>query len=1184
MERPPRGWPTHRYGHELPGVESEGGLDFVDGGFHFGDKQVLNGATEKEPAVRLLIQHRSLYQYPKPAYLGPHMLRLRPADHTSAIIENYSLSVEQAQFLHWTRDPYGNRIARCTFDPLTAVERLDVLVELSVNIKPVNPFDFFIEDAAEYYPFNYSEALRRELAPFFDLSQSAVATGPLFEALLSEIRIKDKRRTIDVIVDANRVVNSSIDYVIRNEPGVWTPEETLRQGRGSCRDSAMLLTAVLRRLGLAARFTSGYLIQVTDEGMLPDLPKGLDHDVVDLHAWAEVYLPGGGWIGLDATSGLLTGEGHIPLACASEPSLAAPLEGTADQLADSIDFSMSVARLGHEPRPTVPYEEHIWESLVATAKRADQRLQQRGVVLTMGGEPTFNSHLYPDAPEWNADALGPTKWTQGVQLANELRKRFTTGGILLHRMGKHYPGESLPRWMLDIYGRRDRKPLWHPVDAGRVPTNQDAERLMDALRDALGLPATQVTAYEDPWHFLHEEAKVPTDIDPMKADLENGEERRRLARVLNRGMRTPSGYAIPLGRSPGGWFTGSWNFRRGYLFLIPGDAPLGLRLPLNSIAGIPLPVVVTEEPYELDPRVIHDDVEYEEIEATKPEDKDEDGDEAAKLAAKRARKPRRPRRTDDDARGQALMWVRPPPTGGWGLRTALCTEVRNYHGTTHLFVFLPPVERIEYFIELIETVDAVANRLGLDVMLEGYPPPRSQMLTSLAVTPDPGVLEVNMPVTDAVDDYLETLNLIYEAALHSGLHTEKYQVDGRQAGSGGGHHLTLGGPTPMRSPFLLRPETLGRLLNFIQHHPSLSYMFTGLFVGPTSQAPRVDEARHETIYELELAISRAAARKPDEFLQPWYTDMLFRHLLIDVTGNTHRAEVSIDKLFDPLTVHGRQGILEFRAFEMPPHPRMAAAQMLLMRTLFAAIEDGPYRSQLVRWGQSLHDRFLLPYWMWKDFEDVLDFLNTRGYAFRPEHYRPFLDLRCPIVGSMAAGGVTVEVRNAIEPWHVLGEEATGIGTSRYVDSSLERIEILVDGYIAERHAVLVNGHTLPLRATGEMHRYVGGVRFRAWAPPHSLQPHIGIHHPIRIDLLDRWSRRSLAGSTYHVWHPEGRGFDSPPLTRFEAAARRTQRFTLGSHSAYPVNVVETEAHPDAPYTLDLRRFAIDRPPPEPTRE
>jgi len=345
----------------------------------------------------------------------------------------------------------------------------------------------------------------------------------------------------------------------------------------------------------------------------------------------------------------------------------------------------------------------------------------------------------------------------------------------------------------------------------------------------------------------------------------------------------------------------------------------------------------------------------------------------------------------------------------------------------------------------------------------------------------------------------------------------------------------------------------------------------------------VDEARHESLAELELALHRAFSEPPGS-APPWLSDLLFRHLLVDLTGNTHRAEVCIDKLFDPATSHGRQGLIELRAFEMPPHPRMAAAQMLLMRSLIAALAAQQYRAPLVRWGQALHDRFLLPHWLWQDFESVLAHVSSRGVSLDPAGYRPFLELRCPLAGTMRCGEVAIEVRNGLEPWHVLGEELTAFGTSRYVDSSLERIEIKATGLVPERHAVLVNGRALPLRSTGNAGEAVAGVRFRAWAPPHSLQPHIGIHHPLRIDLLDTWARRSLGACSYHVWHPEGRDFTAPPLTRFEAAARRAQRFTFDGPSPYPLDPLPLGAHPDAPYSTDLRRFPMDRPMPQPEEE
>ena len=1115
--------------------------------------------------MRLLVQHRSHYAYPEPAQLGTHTLRLHPAGHARATIETYRLDCKQAERIRWTMDPYGNRVAQVTFPWPERIRELDVLVEMAVEIRPVNPFDFFVDHRCERFDdFSYPREYHGELAPFLQLDDPSVASGEVFEAFVREL--PRSGQTVDALVEINRRVRERVDYVIREEPGVWTPEETLNQARGSCRDSAMLLVAALRRLGVAARFVSGYLIQVTDEGMLPDLPKGLDHDVVDLHAWAEAYLPGAGWVGLDATSGLLTSEGHIPLASAATPTLAAPLVGTADVLADRVEFSMSVGRLGQAPRPTAPYTDAIWSELLAAGRRADQRLAALGLRLTMGGEPTFNAREDVEEPEWNSEALGASKWRHGLALAEQLRARLLPGGTVIHRMGKHYPGESLPRWALDAVGRGDGAPLWAEVDdGGWTPASRDAaRRVAEALAAKLGASGGLQPAYEDPWPALIEESRIPLDRDPLSFDLDDGEVRARLARMLDHSLNEPAGWALPLVRSPdgSGWITERWSFRRGHLFLMPGDSPMGLRLPLASLGGVPYMILPAEQPFDgpPDPR--------------REQEEDEDGpgtETAQKTRAAEAAKLRQARR---------FAAHRGPTPPARSVHTALCIEYRDHPGAAPgLYLFLPPVRSQDEFIELVRAIDEVRCELEVPLLLEGYPPPKGPQLRSISVTPDPGVLEVNIPPTADTDSYVELMQTAYDAALHAGLHSEKYLLDGRLAGSGGGHHLTLGGPTPLESPFLQRPELLASLIAFLQHHPSLSYMFTGLFVGPTSQAPRVDEARHEQLYELEIALDHAFAQA-GQSPPPWLADALFRHLLVDVSGNTHRAELSLDKLFDPQTPTGRQGLVEFRAFEMPPHPRMAVAQMMLVRNVVAALAERPYHGELVRWGQRLHDQFLLPYWMWRDFEDVLGFLKARDLPLDPEAFRPFVDLRCPKVGHLQSGDLRLEVRNAIEPWHVLGEEQVAGGTARYVDSSVERVEVRVDGLVPERHAVLVNGRELPLRPTQEHGQFVAGVRFRAWAPPHSLHAHLGIHHPLHLDLFDRWSQRSLGACTYHVWHPEGQAFQQPPLTRFEAAARRSQRFTRGQQSPFPIAPQPTRRHGDAPYTLDLRRFDMDRPMPE----
>ena len=327
--------------------------------------------------MRVAIQHRSRYVYPRPALLGPQTIRLRPSDHARAAIESYTLAIEPEHRLHWQRDPHGNHVARVTFKAGQATAALDIRVELSVDIRPINPFDFFIDDRARTVPFRYPDQLDGELAPYLDTGDPAYRIGRKATDLLASLPARGG--TLDLLVGMNSAVRERVAYVIRDEPGIWTPEETLTNGRGSCRDAAALLVALMRARGIAARFVSGYLIQLTDEGMIPDEPRGVDRDVVDLHAWAEAFVPGAGWIGFDGTSGLLCGEGHIPLAATASPSHAAPLDGTSDVGASEVAFTTSIVRLGHEARPTAPYPDDVWRALLDGGDRADAALTGAGL-------------------------------------------------------------------------------------------------------------------------------------------------------------------------------------------------------------------------------------------------------------------------------------------------------------------------------------------------------------------------------------------------------------------------------------------------------------------------------------------------------------------------------------------------------------------------------------------------------------------------------------------------------------------------------------------------------------------------------------------------------------------------------------------------------------------------------------
>jgi uncharacterized protein (DUF2126 family) len=1090
-------------------------------------------------------------------------------------------------FINWQQDPFSNWNARVAFPE--KLRRLCIEIEVIVEMAVYNPFDFFLEESAVHFPFDYPAELKKDLAPFLERGPAE----PGFAACLADVRktlagppVNDKpTRTIDFLVALNQKIQRQISYLIRLEPGVQTPEETLQKRSGSCRDSGWLLVQLLRHMGLAARFVSGYLIQLTADEKALDGPSGTEKDFTDLHAWAEVYLPGAGWIGLDPTSGLLAGEGHIPLSCTPEPSSAAPVTGAVDECKAELEHEMRVSRIYESPRVTKPYSEEQWQSINALGHEIDEDLERLDVRLTMGGEPTFVSIDDPDGPEWNFTAVSHKKRVLSGQLLKRLRARFAPGGLLHYGYGKWYPGESLPRWALGCYWRKDGVPIWKNEcliadEAKNYGCGaREARELSLRIARILGVDSKWLLpAHEDVFYYTWKERRLPSNVTPENSNVKNAEERARLARLFQHSLGDVVGYALPIKHTGGGsgWTSGPWFLRDDdVLWLIPGDSPMGLRLPLDSIPW----VAEREYPwtFQPDPSLKLPPLPTSFLKRAGQQYVSSAGAPSPAVFAPR------PQKLGDHPQGregpaerkeelpppdvETSPWRRPAiqQSAPWIIRTALCVEPRE--GRLH--VFLPPVETTENYLELVEGVEEAVTAMGVPVVIEGETPPRDPRLRKLAVTPDPGVIEVNLQPAANWEELVEHTEVLYEEARQSRLRAEKFMLDGKHSGTGGGNHVVLGGPTQSDSPILRRPDLLRSLLGYWQNHPSLSWLFSGLFIGPTSQAPRVDEAREDSLYELELAFRQTPL--PPETAAPWIVDRLFRNLLIDSSGNTHRAEFSIDKLFPPESATQRQGLVEMRAFEMPPHARMSAAQQLLVRGLVAKFWKTPWNGKLVPWGTDIHDRWMLPHFCQTDFRDVLSDLREAGYPFQSEWFAPHFEFRFPRIGHFTQRDVQVELRTALEPWHVLGEEGAPGGTVRYVDSSLERLQVKATGLVGDRFVVTCNGRRVPLHSTGVNGESVAGVRYRAWQPPECLQPNIGVHAPLVFDLYDSWNGRSLGGCTYHVAHPGGRSYATFPINAFEAESRRLSRFFPHGNKQGRFTPPPEEVNRRFPFTLDLRR-------------
>jgi len=1046
--------------------------------------------------IHVALNHRTSYRYEKAISLGPQVIQLRPALHGRTPILSYELDVTPANhILNWQLDPHNNRQARVLFQGKT--DAFVVEVNLVADLSPINPFDFFLEPGVEEYPFAYAPALADDLEPY---RRTEPAT-PLLHQFLEGFAVR-KSGTVDLLLNLNRAVRDAVGYTTRMEPGVQTCEETLKKRSGSCRDSAWLLVQCLRNLGIAARFVSGYLIQLAVEGA-PDGPK---EDFAELHAWAEAFLPGAGWIGLDPTSGLLTSEGHIPLVCTPQAAQAAPIAGTSEPAGTDFSYSISVRRMNDPRRLSKPFSETEWAAIRQVAYRIDADLKANDVRLTMGGEPTYVGIDDPESPQWNIAAAGAMKRTRGLAMIQGLRKRIAPGGLLHYGQGKWYPGEQLPRWALSCYWRADGVPVWGNSDLIAKEDEDygfgaaDALKFMEALARRLRVSGENILPGFNPG-----------------ADLGQ-----------------PAGYVLPLRRrQPEGelrWSSQMWFARPDPLTLSQGDSPIGYRIPTEAM-----------------PWVAPDELEYE-FEAAPFADR-------VKLPLRSAESMKL---FEVEPEPDSLPPVLRPAEGAELLiRPSLCVQARE--GRMH--VFLPYTPVLADYLDLVGAVEDTASYLNIPVWVEGYTAASDPRLKMFSVTPDPGVLEVNLPPASNWDE-LEQIYMVVTA--------EKFEYNGGHLSTGGGSHIVIGGASLADSPILRRPELLRSMVAFWQNHPTLSYLFSGMYVGPTSQCPRVDEARLDTLYELEVAFGQL----PTGDCPAYVVDGLFRNLLADITGNTHRAEFCVDKLFPPQGSGSQFGLLELRAFEMPPHVRMNLLQMLLVRGLVSMFWKTSFEGGLIRWGTTLHDRFMLPEFIRADLFDVLASLRRSGFEFEEDWFASHFEFRFPKIGSIAADGVELELRQALEPWNVLAEESVSGSTVRSVDSSLERVQVKLSGLgNPGRYAVACNGRRVPLQTTSESQVAVAGVRFRARKLNATLHPTVPVHAPLVFSLIDCWRGVSIGECSYHVLPPDGRLYPARPANPAEAEARRTERFQVASVEPTHMAVPEDETNPMFPLTLDLRRHS-----------
>ncbi|MCG6967495.1 MAG: transglutaminase family protein [Chromatiaceae bacterium] len=1025
--------------------------------------------------VRIALRHRIEQRFSRPVNLSTHWLRLRPAPLTNQRITAYSLGIDaEPHFINWVRDPFENNLAR--LDLPEPVSRLGFDIELLAELEPVNPFDFLVEPLAANFPFAYPAQLRKELAPYLALP----LRGPRFAAWVETLDT-EPAYILAFLSRVNQQIHESFAFAPPGQPGRVDPEAVLAAGAGWAWQVAWLGTLGLRALGLAARFVSGYRLSLDGDGSAA------------AHAWTEVYLPGAGWVGLDPARGLFTDECYLPLAAAPDPLRAVPVVGYREACEEQFNERVEVRQLLVEPEQW-PFSSAEREHLDALGRKIDLDLQAAGVALNVQPGLAFVAATESDLDEWKIAALGPAKRRVAEQLMLRLRERLAPGGVLQVEQGEQFAGDPLPRWRLGCWARTDGAPVCRSgarigwAQGGAALTPADARAFGERLAHALGIEPTRLApAYEDGLYRRWLDP-APSDLIPDAAEISDPERRRALAERLSRESAQLRGYVLPLrwDAAAGRWASGTWPLRRGAIYLLPGDSPMGYRLPLE---GLPLAVQrrIDPERCQFEDRALLPEVH---------------GEVSARLS--RVAPLATPLAKADQA------------SAGEGPRTAVCAEIRD--GSLHCF--LPPLTHLEHYLELVAAVELAAESLDTTVVLEGYGPPEDHRLRRIVIEPDAGALRVRLPEAGSSPELQSMLRAAFDEAAACGLHSERVMPDGSRFPPGVGAPLALAGQRPVHSPFLRRPEILRSLIAYWQRHPCLSYLFAGRGIGASGLAPRVDEGRDEALYELAIALERLPA---GEIGEPWLADRVLRHLLTDPAGDMRRAEIRVDELYHPVRASRRLGRITLGSFEMASAAELQILQVQLVRALVARFAQLPERPELRPWGTALQDSLLLPRVLWDDFCVVLGELDEAGYPFQAAWFTTLVEQRFPRIGRVQFDDIALELRQAHEPWPVLAEEVSAGGVARFIDSALDRVQVTASGLTPGRYILECNAETVPLQPTGAVGEYVAGVRYKASNPPATLHPSAPPVDALVFDLIDTWSGRVLGGFTYHPARPRGWG-------------------------------------------------------------